>query len=522
MSGSKTVGRAALVVSGGILASRLLGYLRSVVIGAQLGIGPESSLYVDAFTIPDYLLFLMAGGYLSITLVPILADRLETEGTEAAASAFNSIFHVVIRLMVFLTAIAFLAAQPITEAVFSAKSAEELVRLTSMMRITFISQIFFAAGTLFMAAQYANRRFLIPTLAPLIYNLGIIVGGAIGAVIDKPSPEAFLWGGLFGAFIGNFAVQWWGANRTGIRLSTVFSIHHPAIPEYFKMAIPLMIGQTVVALDEQWPRVIGQFGSEGAEAGLAWARQLNMLPVGVIAQAAGVAAYPFLAGLVARRQYPELHKTVVRSARAAIAVGALAAGLVASMAPTLVRIAYQYGNFRSEDTEFVGELLAVFAISIPFWAAHQVYTRAFYALRRMWIPVIIGTAVTCGVVPAMLWMVHRWDAIGVAIGSTVGIAFYTALVAISWHVLASKGSGAQMAFYVLRVAIAAGLAAYAAIWFSYWLGEGMGATVAGGFAGAAAYIVAANILKLDEVTEFISRVFSFGRDRPELPIAPEE
>src|SRR5690606_24933894 len=119
--------------------------------------------------------------------------------------------------------------------------------------------------------------------------------------------------------------------------------HDPAVREYLTLAVPLMVGQTVIALDEQWPRAFGQFGPEGTTAGLQYARRLMMLPVGVIAQAAGVAAYPFLAGLAARGDEAGLRRTVDRSLRAGLVVAVPVTLVVVVLAPLWVRLALEWG-----------------------------------------------------------------------------------------------------------------------------------------------------------------------------------
>ncbi len=427
----RTIGRAAVVVSAGILLSRVLGFGRNVLLYALLGRAVATDLYVDAFTIPDYLFFLMAGGYLSITLVPILTEHHARGDDREARRSFTAVFRAVATALVGLTVLLIVFARPLTQAVFP--RVEDVARLTSLTRIALASQVFFGMGTLLMAAQYARRRFLIPTLAPLIYNLGIIGGGLVGALGGHPSPEAFLWGGLVGAATGNFALQAWGAKRTGMTLVRGVPWRHPAVGEYLAMALPLMVGQSVVALDEQWPRLFGQLVGPGGTAGLYGARQLNMLPVGVIAQAAGVAAYPFLARLAAEGRDGDLRQTVVRSARGTVVIAGAAAAVVVALAAPIVRTAYQWGSFGAADTEAVAPLLALYGLSIPFWAAHQVYTRAFYARRRMWVPVVIGTAVTVVSVPVFVVAALRFGAAGVALTSSASVAVYTVAIAVGWH-----------------------------------------------------------------------------------------
>ncbi len=170
------LGRAALVVSGGILLSRLLGFGRNVLLYALLGREVATDLYVDAFTIPDYLFFLMAGGYLSITLVPILSRHHAAGDDDAARRSFTAVFRMVTTALVALTVVLVVFARPLVETVFP--RIEDSARLTDLTRVALVSQVFFGMGTLLMAAQYARQRFLIPTLAPLVYNLGIILGGA--------------------------------------------------------------------------------------------------------------------------------------------------------------------------------------------------------------------------------------------------------------------------------------------------------------------------------------------------------
>ncbi len=237
---------------------------------------------------------------MAITLVPILARRMEHGDARSVNEAFTAVFRFVVVVLSTLAVVGFVSASFIVDVVFPEVTGPDAERLVAMTRIALVLQVIFAVGALFSAAQYASRKFLIPTLGPLIYNGGIILGGVTGAMIGEPSPEAFLWGGLVGATIGSLALQWWGASRVGVGVTSGVSWSDPAIAEYLRIAAPLMVGQSIVALDEQWPGLLGQFVDTGIASGLNFARRLNMLPVGLIAQAAGVAAYPFLARLAER------------------------------------------------------------------------------------------------------------------------------------------------------------------------------------------------------------------------------
>lgn len=508
MSETSAIGRAALVVSGGILLSRILGFLRNVVLFGVLGLESQTDLYVAAFSIPDYLFFLMAGGYLSITLVPILT-RHHAQGDERGAmESFTAVFRIVTVLLVALAIFTLAAAEPLTRMIFP--EVLDQARLVRLTRIALVSQIFFGMGTLLMAAQYAKKRFLIPTMAPLIYNLSIILGGLIGVAAGDPAPEWFLWGGLAGAAVGNFGVQWWGARRVGMRLVRGAPWSTPAVGQYFAMALPLMIGQSVVALDEQWPRWFGQFAGEGAQAALTGARQLNMVPVGVIAQAVGVAAYPFLASLVSEGRLRDVRDTVVASVRSSTAVGGLAAALVVGLSAPIVRVAYQYGAFGEEDTTRVATLLLFYGLSIPFWPAHQTYARAFYALRRMWTVVGIGTLVTALTIPLIWWLVGLRGAGGVALGSSAGVALYTMAIAIAWHRRGDRSEWLPVLGHAGRllacVAVAGTAAALSRVGLERIQTPQPATLLVGAAVGTAAYLAAGRVLRLSGVDAIWSRL----------------
>jgi putative peptidoglycan lipid II flippase len=432
------LGKAAMVVSVGILASRLLGFLRTIALAGILGATRAADLFQDAFTIPDILFYLMAGGFLSITLIPILVRHLSEGDERETWRAFAAVFRPLAVAMLVLTVIAMMLARPIVNAVFPEFTASELDQLAHLMRIVFPAQIFFVLGSLFMAVQYAHKRFLIPVIAPLVYNLGIIVGGLITA--RTASADGFIWGALAGAAIGNFGLQWYGAHRLGLRWERGVPWNHPALKEYLLMALPLMLGQSVAVLDEQLLKVFGQLAQTGSTGLLAYARRLNMLPVGMIAQAAGVAAYPFLASLFAERRIAEFHATITRALRYGIFAGFGAAAAVAGAALPAVRLAFQRGRFGPEETTVAASLLVLYAFSIPFWAAHQLYARAFYAQRRMWLPVGIGTAATALAIPLYLWFFHLMGIQGIALASTVSIAVYALGLATAWHVRAGTGT----------------------------------------------------------------------------------
>ncbi len=433
-----TMGRAALLVGAGILVSRLLGFVRNSVLLGVLGLSGEADLYNAAFVIPDYLFFLMAGGYLTITFLPILSRHIAVDDDEGEWRSFVAVFRPVALAMTALTVVAMIWARPLVDFLYPSFDPSDIDRLTDLVRVVLPAQVFFVLGSLFMAVQYARQRFLVPTLAPIVYNLAIIAGGAVTWAMGNPSPEGFVWGALAGAILGNFALQWWGASRVGLRWPRQVAWRDPALGEYLLLALPLMLGQSIAALDEQFIRVFGQLAGVGGITALVAGRQLSMVPVGVVAQAAGVAAYPFLARLAAEGREDELEIEVGSAVRATITAATLAAAGVFGLALPAVRLAYQRGSFGAEDTLVTAAVAAVFALSIPAWGAQQVLARAFYAKRRMWPPVLIGTTVAVVAIAVYLLVGDRFGLEWIAATSTGSIVVYAILLGVGWFIATGK------------------------------------------------------------------------------------
>jgi putative peptidoglycan lipid II flippase len=428
------LGKAALIVSGGILASRLLGQIRESLFAAMLGATDVTDQYVAAFRIPDFLNYLLAGGFLAITFVPIFTKYLADDDERGGWVALTAVIRPLTIGIVGLVVVGWIAAPWFIETLYPNFTPEQIDNTIRLTRIVLPAQIFFVVGALFVAVQYAMGVFTIPAIAPVAYNLGIIAGGVGYALITgEPDPEGFAWGALAGAFVGNFALQWWGARRLGMRLIRGTPWGNPVIWEYAKIAFPLMIGQSIVVLDETYMSIFGDFAGDGAQTQLQYARRTMLVPVGVVAQAAGVAAYPFMARLFAEGRLREMADTVDRAMRWVVVLSLGATGLLAALSVPTIRVLFERFNFTQLDTDKTASVLVVYAFAIPVWGALAVLTRAFYARRQMWTPVIVGTVAAIIAIPLYALLQDRLGIEGVALSSVLTLGGYTVVLGYLWY-----------------------------------------------------------------------------------------
>ncbi len=424
------MGAAALIMAGSIFLSRFMGLIRDKVISFYYGAGNEADIYFAAFVIPDFINYLLAGGYFAITLIPLMSRYFKED--EADGWRFFSCALIWVSLVISaLCLLAWILAPELAHLAAPGFDAESRLRLAGFLRIILPAQACFLPGACFTALLYYRRQFSIPALTPLIYNAMIII---VGLVFMRLAPgrgmEGFCWGVLAGAALGSLILPALAARHGGLKLSPVF--RHPGLRSFVLLALPLMLGQSIVALDEQFVRIFGSLVGEGAVSLLNYARRIMLVPVGVVAQAAGVASFPFLARLAAEGRHELFNSTLRVALNNSLAV-ILPLGLwMISIAAPLMRLIFQQGRFSGADASESGLLLAIMLCGVGFWAVQQIIGRGFYAHEDTITPVLAGTAATALSLP-LYWLLPKvMAAPGVALAGVLGVALYTFFLAGCW------------------------------------------------------------------------------------------
>ena len=456
------MGLAALIMSASILLSRFMGLLRDKVISWQFGASGEADLYFAAFVVPDFINYLLAGGYISITLMPLLAKRFE-EDEEDAWRFFSAVFTWAVLAVAALTLVAFAAAEPLARVTAPGFTEAQTARLAHFLRIILPAQIFFVGGACFSALLFLRRQFAIPALTPLIYNGCIILGGLLLPLTGLTSGMGgFCWGVTLGAALGAFALPAWAAGRQSLPLSLRW--RHRLMGRFLCIALPLMLGQSVVMLNEQFLRVFGSLVGDGAVSLLSYARRISQVPVGMVGQAVAVASYPFLASLAARGEGEAFSNTL----RAALGNGTvfvlpLGAWMIAASGPIMGFI-FQGGQFGPTETLASTPLLQIMLLAAPLWGMQMVLGRGFYAHGDTLTPALVGTAVTVVSIPAF-YACLPFGAEGIAWTGLAGVLLYVAVLMLLWRKRHGTAAFAGLTGLCGRgsaLALAAGLPAWLA------------------------------------------------------------
>lgn len=423
------MGLAALIIAGGILLSRFMGLIRDKLISLLFGATQESDIYFAAFVIPDFISYMLAGGYFSITLIPFLTKYF-AEDEEDGWRFFSTVFIWITIFICAFTFLAFVFAHRLAYLAAPGLGNEALERLTFFLRIILPAQIFFLCGSCLTALLYMRKQFTVPALTSIFYNLMIIVGGV---VLRHRGMEGFCWGVLVGAAIGNFLLPFLAAH-TGGGVKIMWSLYHPGLKKYFLTALPLMIGKSITIVDEQFVRIFGSMAGIGAISWLNYARRIMLVPVSVVGQAAGVASYPFMAELFVKRDFARFYSTIKAALQNVITLLIpLSIWMILVSEPT-VRFIFEQGRFGQQDTAQTARLLQILLLCAACWGYQQVLGRAFYARTDTLTPAVLGTVVTVLSVPVYYVLATRIGALGVAAASAASIAAYSAVLTIWWKI----------------------------------------------------------------------------------------
>ena len=413
------VAAVAALLAASVLLSRVLGYLREVVIAYRLGALAEADAYRAAFQIPDLLNYFLAGGAFSIAFVPFYTRVLAREGERSAEDLVAVVLGTMTALVSILTAILWIYAEPLVALQFPRFDPETQALVVRLTRIVLPAQICFVAGGVIRAVLMARDRFATQALAPLVYNAGIIAGGLLGA---GSGAEGFAWGALGGAVVGQVVLAVVDVRSAGLRLRWRVAPLDRRFLAYLLVAAPLMFGLSLLTVDEWYDRWFGALLSTGTVAHLAYARQLMLLPVATVGQAIATAALPTFARLVNEGRLEELRDTLEETLRAALGLAVVGAAALAVLAEPIVAIVYERGRFAPADTEAVAGILRVFACAVPAWVAQQIAVRAFFARDDTWRPMLIGTAVALAAIPLYRELGPRFAAEGLAAAGAIGMS----------------------------------------------------------------------------------------------------
>jgi putative peptidoglycan lipid II flippase len=411
--------------------SRVIGYLREAYIAYAFGAGQQTDAYVAAFTLPDWLNYIVAGGTASITFISIYTRFLAEKREQDAQKTFSIIITVMTSVLIAGTILAEIFTPQFAAWMFHGFTPEQMRLCVHLTRILLPAQIFFYVGGVVSAVLLSHRLFLLPAFGPLIYNIFIIAGGVVGG--HRFGIASLAFGALVGSVAGPFLINAIGAAKIGTGYRPSFDLKNPAFREWVRLSIPLMLGVSLVTADD-W--ILRYFASSGIGdiARLNYAKRLFAVPIAILGQATGQASLPFFSRLFGEKKFEEFAATVNASVYRITAASLLLTGWMMAIAVPLIDLVYRRGHFTFADSESTGLYFFWFSLSLALWSSQALYARAFYASGNTLTPMIATTLITLASLPMYALLFRTLSVTGLAIASDLGIAANALAIALLLHV----------------------------------------------------------------------------------------
>jgi putative peptidoglycan lipid II flippase len=416
---------AAFVIMFLTLASRLLGLLRFRIWNGEFGSNSSDlAAFLAAFKIPDAVFQIVVLGALSTAFIPVVSSFLAKRDQKEAARIFSIVLNYALVATILLTVLVFIFAQPIAHFLTSGLPDSGINLTAQLIRVLMLAQFFLIASNFVTGTLNSYHRFVIPALAPVFYNLGIIAGSLF------LTPILGIYGPVVGVLFGSLAhlvIQIPLLRRLGVQYQFSFALP-TAVKEVGKLMGPRTFGMAVAQIDSLVDIALASIVTSTPAAtniivfNLALA--LQAFPAGVFGYALGVASLPTLAKEYAQENLENFKTTLIASLHQILYLVIPTVVVMIVLRIPIVRLLYGAPNFDWEATKLTAYTLAAFSIGIVGQSAIQLLARGFYALHDTWTPVKISiTTVAINVFFAILFISIFNNVVLLGLSSSIGGTF---------------------------------------------------------------------------------------------------
>ncbi|MDO8573648.1 MAG: murein biosynthesis integral membrane protein MurJ [Candidatus Daviesbacteria bacterium] len=381
---------AASIIMATMMLSKVLGLVRDRLL-AHVFLPEKIDIFWSAFRLPDLIFQIIILGALSVAFIPVFTEHLENKGKDDAFAMARAVLNVSLTIFIAITIVIFIFAEPIIANFiapgFTVARQQQVVELT---RVILFGQIILVFGSFFIGISQSFQRFIIPSLAPVFYNLGIILG------IIFLSKQFGVTGAAYGVVIGAFlhaAIQLPFVWSMGFRFKFPLKFFNPGVKEIMRLMSVRTIGLSAEQINETVGLALASLASIGSVTYLTFAQHLQVVPIGLFGATLAQAALPVLSSERARGKIEEFKITMLTTLQQILFLTLPATAILIVIRIPVVRLVFGASQFNWTATVLTGATLAFLAIGLSAQAISLLLVRGFYALKDTKTPVIVSLVV---------------------------------------------------------------------------------------------------------------------------------
>ena len=415
----ESVVAAGVVLTLAQIVSNVMGLFRDRFLASTFGAGDTLDVYYAAFRFPDLIYNLLILGALSAAFIPVFTGLIsDPEKKEEAWKLASDMMNMAILFIIFFSILFAIFAPWLMKLVAPGFSPEKLASTVMFTRIMFLSPLFLGISGIMGGVLTSMKHFLVYSIAPLLYNLGIILG--IVFFVRMMGPIGLAWGVVLGAFLHMF-LQLVMVKKLGFkhRWNFLAAFKNMDVRIVLRLMFPRMAG---IAINQFNLMIITIFASTLAAGSLAvlnFSQNLQSVPLSVFGISFAIAAFPTLSAFAARGEKEKFVKIFSETFRQILFFVIPLSIFIIVLRAQIVRVVLGAGKFDWNDTVLTFECLAYFAISLFAQSAVQLLARSFYAMKDTKTPFYVAMATEAVNILLIIFLIDRFQVLGLAIAFSV-------------------------------------------------------------------------------------------------------
>ena len=418
--------------------AQIIGLFRQILIAKYFGISRNLDIYYSAFKIPDLIFNLIILGAVSSSFIPVFIDFYKSDEKKAWQLSQNFL-NIMFSIVFVACAIMFIFARPLATLItpgFSGPDRELAIQLTRLM---LLSPIIFSFSTVIGSILQAVEKFFVYAIAPVMYNIGIIIGAIYFAPFVARHGYPLVIGLGLGVVLGalmHLAIQIPSAIKVGFRFGSIFDFRDLGMRKIFKLMLPRTLGLGAFSIDSTITNAIASTMTIGSISVLNFANNLQFVPISVIGISAATAVFPGLSSLASGQEKIQFKHKLVNALKSTFFVVTALGLAMAIFSHWIINIIFGTGLFKGASVNLTASVLSIFLIGVIAQSLIPIMSRAFYALKNTRTPVIISVLsilINIGLSLFFTFVLH-WSVKGLALAFSIsGNLNFILLWIMFWH-----------------------------------------------------------------------------------------
>lgn len=380
------VGGAIIIGSASVL-SRILGLIRDRLLSTEFGAGGLLDSYFTAFKIPDFIFNILVLGVLSASFVPVFIEYVSKKGKDEAMKIASSMLNLLFIVLCVISAVCFLLAPQIIALLSYGDSHIQQEITVQFTRIMLVSLVLFGVSNVLSGMLHAFKKFFIYSLAPILYNVGIIVG--IVFFVPVVGSIGLPYGVILGAAL-HMLIQIPAVFSAGFRYKPLLSVRHPGVIQILKLMPARAFALGLTQLNILIIFAIASTLEEGTRSVWQFADNLQHFPINIFGVSLALAAFPVFSEAFAENNIERFKKVFSENFRRILYFIIPVSIVTLLLRAQIVRLVYGAGEFDWTDTILTAQTLGVFALSMFAQALIPLLARSFFAKQDTKTPVLVS------------------------------------------------------------------------------------------------------------------------------------